>query len=127
MEKIKIASRSSRLALKQTEIVCKSLKKFFEIEIVKVSTTGDKLLNKPLAEVGGKGLFVKELERSLLNGDAHIAVHSLKDMEAKEHPDLTIAAFIKRNDHRDVIVSSKINNFEDLKKITNGTIEDIIE
>ena len=56
MEKIKIASRSSRLALKQTEIVSKSLKKFFEIEVVKVSTTGDKLLNKPLAEVGGKGL-----------------------------------------------------------------------
>ena len=81
MEKIKIASRSSRLALKQTEIVCESLKKFFEIEVVKVSTTGDKLLNAPLAEVGGKGLFVKELERSLLNGDAHIAVHSLKDMD----------------------------------------------
>ena len=73
MEKIKIASRSSLLALKQTEIVCESLKNFFGIEVVKVSTTGDKLLNKPLAEVGGKGLFVKELERSLLNGDAHIA------------------------------------------------------
>ena len=61
MEKIKIASRSSRLALKQTEIVSESLKKFFEIEVVKVSTTGYKFLNKTLAEIGGKVVFVKEL------------------------------------------------------------------
>ena len=104
MEKIKIASRSSRLALKQTEIVCESLKKFFEIEVVKVSTTGDKLLNKPLAEVGGKGLFVKELERSLLNGDAHIAVHSLKDMEVHIAKDTFIGAIHSRDSRNDVLL-----------------------
>ena len=59
MEKIKIASRSSRLALKQTEIVSESLKKFFEIEVVKVSTTGDKFLNKPLAEVEVKAYLLR--------------------------------------------------------------------
>ena len=74
MEKIKIASRSSRLALKQTEIVCESLKKFFEIEVVKVSTTGDKFLNKPLAEVGGKGLQIcqkMQLLAPLLQEERH--------------------------------------------------------
>lgn len=115
MEKIKIASRSSRLALKQTEIVCESLKKFFEIEVVKVSTTGDKFLNKPLAEVGGKGLFVKELERSLLNGDAHIAVHSLKDMEVHIAKDTFIGAIHSRDSRNDVLLG-KYKSLSDLPK-----------
>ena len=115
MEKIKIASRSSRLALKQTEIVSESLKKFFEIEVVKVSTTGDKLLNKPLAEVGGKGLFVKELERSLLNGDAHIAVHSLKDMEVHIAKDTFIGAIHSRDSRNDVLLG-KYKSLSDLPK-----------
>ena len=115
MEKIKIASRSSRLALKQTEIVSESLKKFFEIEVVKVSTTGDKFLNKPLAEVGGKGLFVKELEISLLNGDAHIAVHSLKDMEVHIAKDTFIGAVHSRDSRNDVLLG-KYKSLSDLPK-----------
>ncbi len=115
MEKIKIASRSSRLALKQTEIVSESLKKFFEIEVVKVSTTGDKFLNKPLAEIGGKGLFVKELERSLLNGDAHIAVHSLKDMEVHIAKDTFIGAIHSRDSRNDVLLG-KYKSLSDLPK-----------
>jgi len=115
MEKIKIASRSSRLALKQTEIVSESLKKFFEIEVVKVSTIGDKFLNKPLAEVGGKGLFVKELERSLLNGDAHIAVHSLKDMEVHIAKDTFIGAIHSRDSRNDVLLG-KYKSLSDLPK-----------
>ena len=115
MEKIKIASRSSRLALKQTEIVSKSLKKFFEIEVVKVSTTGDKFLNKPLAEIGGKGLFVKELERSLLNRDAHIAVHSLKDMEVHIAKDTFIGAIHSRDSRNDVLLG-KFKSLSDLPK-----------
>ena len=115
MEKIKIASRSSRLAMKQTEIVSESLKKFFEIEVVKVSTTGDKLLNKPLAEVGGKGLFVKELERSLVNGDAHIAVHSLKDMEVHIAKDTFIGAIHSRDSRNDVLLG-KFKSLSDLPK-----------
>ena len=115
MEKIKIASRSSRLALKQAEIVSESLKKFFEIEIVKVSTTGDKFLNKPLAEIGGKGLFVKELEKSLLNGDAHIAVHSLKDMEVHIAKDTFIGAIHSRDSRNDVLLG-KFKSLSDLPK-----------
>ena len=115
MEKIKIASRSSRLALKQAEIVSESLKKFFEIEIVKVSTTGDKFLNKPLAEIGGKGLFVKELEKSLLNGDAHIAVHSLKDMEVHIAKDTFIGAIHSRDSRNDVLLG-KYKSLSDLPK-----------
>ena len=126
MEKIKIATRSSRLALKQTEIVSESLKKFFEIEVVKVSTTGDKFLNKPLAEVGGKGLFVKELEISLLNGDAHIAVHSLKDMDSIETKGLVIKAYIKRNDPRETFVSKKFQKLKDLKNGKNKNCLKII-
>ncbi len=115
MEKIKIASRSSRLALKQTEIVSESLKKFFEIEVVKVSTTGDKFLNKPLAEIGGKGLFVKELERSLLDGDAHIAVHSLKDMETHIAKNTFIGAIHSRDSRNDVLLG-KYKSLSDLPK-----------
>ena len=115
MEKIKIASRSSRLALKQAEIVSESLKKFFEIEIVKVSTTGDKFLNKTLAEIGGKGLFVKELEKSLLNGDAHIAVHSLKDMEVHIAKDTFIGAIHSRDSRNDVLLG-KYKSLSDLPK-----------
>ena len=115
MEKIKIASRSSSLALKQAEIVSESLKKFFEIEIVKVSTTGDKFLNKPLAEIGGKGLFVKELEKSLLNGDAHIAVHSLKDMEVHIAKDTFIGAIHSRDSRNDVLLG-KYKSLSDLPK-----------
>ncbi len=115
MEKIKIASRSSRLALKQTEIVSESLKKFFEIEVVKVSTTGDKFLNKPLAEIGGKGLFVKELERSLLDGGAHIAVHSLKDMETHIAKNTFIGAIHSRDSRNDVLLG-KYKSISDLPK-----------
>ena len=115
MEKIKIASRSSRLALKQTEIVSESLRKFFEIEVVKVSTTGDKFLNKPLSEIGGKGLFVKELEKSLLNGDAHIAIHSLKDMETHIAKDTFIGAIHSRDSRNDVLLG-KYKSLSDLPK-----------
>ena len=113
MEKIKIASRSSSLALKQTEIVSKSLKNFFDIEIVKISTAGDKFLHKPVAEIGGKGLFVKELERSLLNGDAHIAVHSLKDMETNIAKDTFIGAIYSRDSRNDVLLG-KYKSLSDL-------------
>ncbi len=115
MEKIKIASRSSSLALKQVEIVSEKLKNFFDIEIIKVSTTGDKFLNKPLAEIGGKGLFVKELERTLLNGDAHIAVHSLKDMETNIAKDTFIGAIHSRDSRNDVLLG-KYKSLSDLPK-----------
>ena len=83
MRIIKIGTRTSRLALWQAEFVAAELKKFFpelEIGLVKVRTTGDKILDAPLAKIGGKGLFTKELELQLANGDIDLAVHSLKDV-----------------------------------------------
>ncbi len=119
MKKIIIGSRGSKLSLAYVEQakhqIFKNLKDI-NIETRTIKTSGDIHNNIKLSTIGGKNLFCKEIEENLLEKKIDIALHSLKDMEAKEHPDLTIAAFIKRNDHRDVIVSSKINNFEDLKK-----------
>ena len=80
---IKIGTRKSRLALAQTEMLIKTLKNRFpnvKIETVYISTTGDKTLDKPLAALGGKGVFIKELEMSLLSGETDVAVHSAKDL-----------------------------------------------
>ena len=80
-----------------------------------IKTSGDINQNIKLSEIGGKKLFCKEIEEKLLNKEIDIAVHSLKDMETVENIDLTIGAYIKRNDYRDVIVSDKIKSLEDLK------------
>ena len=80
---LKIGSRESALAVRQAEIVKEALEKAspgLTIEIVTMKTTGDKILHKSLEKIGGKGLFVKELDRALLNGDIDLSVHSLKDM-----------------------------------------------
>ena len=79
--KIRIATRKSELALRQVDIVKSYFGEDVETEIIKVTTSGDKILNKPLSDIGGKGLFIKELEYLILNGSADIAVHSMKDME----------------------------------------------
>ena len=86
MPLIRIATRRSPLALWQAEHVASSLKKShpsLTVELVKMVTQGDKILDTPLAKIGGKGLFVKELEQGILNGDADIAVHSMKDVPAQ--------------------------------------------
>lgn len=88
---IKIGTRKSRLALAQTEMLIKTLKNRFpnvKIETVYISTTGDKTLDKPLAALGGKGVFIKELEMSLLSGETDVAVHSAKDLPTKLQTDL---------------------------------------
>ena len=80
---LKIGSRESALAVRQAQIVKEALEKAspgLTIEIVTMKTTGDKILHKSLEKIGGKGLFVKELDRALLNGDIDLSVHSLKDM-----------------------------------------------
>ena len=88
---IKIGTRKSKLALAQTEMLIKTLKNRFpnvEIETVYISTTGDKTLDKPLTALGGKGVFIKELEMSLLSGETDVAVHSAKDLPTKLQTDL---------------------------------------
>lgn len=108
--KIIIGTRGSELALWQTKFVKKELKKInrnINIEIKIITTKGDKILDVPLAKIGDKGLFTKELENELLNGGIDIAVHSLKDMETTQLDNLEIAAVTKRHDPRDVLIARK--------------------
>ena len=104
---IKIGSRESQLAVKQAEIIRDQIMSSdpdISVEIITMKTTGDKILDKSLAKIGGKGLFVKELDRALMDGRIDIAVHSLKDMPMEENPELPILAYGKREDPRDVIL-----------------------
>lgn len=105
--KVRIGSRDSKLAVMQTEIVMeqiRALRPDWELELVTMKTTGDKILNQTLDQVGGKGLFVRELHQALLQGTIDMAVHSLKDMPMEEDQRLPIAAYIKRGDPRDCLV-----------------------
>lgn len=105
--KVRIGSRASRLAVIQAQLVMKAIHAIepsLETELVTMTTTGDRILNKTLEQIGGKGLFVKELDRALLEGEVDITVHSLKDMPMEQHPLLPLAAFSRREDPRDVMV-----------------------
>ena len=104
---IKIGRRESRLAVKQADIIRDQIisdNPDISVEIITMKTTGDKILDKSLEKIGGKGLFVKELDRALMDGRIDIAVHSLKDMPMEENPELPILAYGKREDPRDVIL-----------------------
>ena len=119
--KLTIATRGSKLALWQAEWVKKRLENLgHEVELKIVTTTGDKILDKPLAEIGGKGLFIKEVEEALLNGEAQIAVHSLKDFPTvydKEH--FTLAAIPKREAVEDIFLSE---TFETLAELPHNAV-----
>lgn len=107
MRKIVIGSRESRLAVIQSEMVMEYIKNHcpdMECELLTMKTTGDKILDRTLDKVGGKGLFVKELDKALLEGRSDLSVHSLKDMPMEESKELPIVAFSKREDPRDVLV-----------------------
>lgn len=117
MPLIRIATRRSPLALWQAEHVATQLIRHhpgLKIELVKMVTQGDKILDTPLAKIGGKGLFVKELEQGIFNGDADIAVHSMKDVPAQLPKGLTIAAILEREDPRDAFVSNTCPSIEAL-------------
>jgi hydroxymethylbilane synthase len=122
MTKITIGARGSMLSLsyveKVKELLLKNNKKLKDenINFRAIKTSGDINQNVRLSEIGGKNLFCKEVEEKLIINDIDIAVHSLKDMESVENDKLTIGAYIKRNDYRDVIISDKIKSIEDLKK-----------
>ena len=119
MRKIKIGTRASKLALWQAEFVAAELRKFFptlEIELVKVRTTGDKILDAPLAKIGGKGLFTKELELQLSSGEIDLAVHSLKDVPTELLKNFQIAAITKRAQPFDAFVSNNFQTFDALPK-----------
>lgn len=118
---IKIATRKSPLALWQAEFVRDRLLELYpelEVELVKMSTQGDKILDTPLAKVGGKGLFVKELEQGMLSGEADIAVHSMKDVPMELPEGLHLPVICQREDPRDAFVS---NNFDSLDALPAGS------
>lgn len=102
MEKIRIGSRESRLAVAQAEEVIARLG--VPCELVTMKTTGDRILDRTLDQVGGKGLFVRELDRALAGGTIDLAVHSLKDLPMEQPDGLPIAAFSPREDARDALV-----------------------
>ena len=116
---IRIATRGSELALWQTNWVRSELEKRFpeaRFETLTIKTTGDKILDVPLAKIGDKGLFTKELDTSLLKGETDFAVHSLKDLPTKLPEGLAIAAITKRWDARDVLISRNGRVLADLPK-----------
>ena len=122
MNKITIGARGSKLSLAYVEKVkrlilekSKSLKED-DFVIKKIKTSGDIHSNTKLSEIGGKNLFCKEIEENLLKNNIDIAVHSLKDMESEQNEALTIAAFVKRNDPRDVLICNKIQNLNELSQ-----------
>ncbi len=121
-KKIIVGTRASALALKQaSEVVSflKSINKEIEIEILPITTSGDKMQDRQLADFGGKGLFIKELEESLVNGKIDLAIHSAKDVPPLIHDDTEIAAFAKRVDPRDCLISDK---FVSIEQMPQGTV-----
>lgn len=119
---LRIATRKSALALWQAEYVKAELERHhpdLTVELLPMTSRGDKILDVPLAKVGGKGLFVKELEHALLQGDADIAVHSMKDVPMEFPEGLGLAVICPREDPRDAFVS---NHFESLDALPQGSV-----
>jgi hydroxymethylbilane synthase len=114
---IRIATRKSPLALWQAEHVSAALRRAhpgLQVEIMGMTTRGDKILDAPLAKIGGKGLFVKELEQGLLDGSADIAVHSTKDVPVELPAGLFLPVILEREDPRDAFVSNRFERLTDL-------------
>ena len=111
--KIRIATRKSKLALCQVEILKSYFDLGIETKILEVITSGDQILNKSLSEIGGKGLFIKELEKFILDGSADVAVHSMKDMETEIAQNTVISAVLPRGDRSDILLG-KYSTLDDL-------------
>jgi hydroxymethylbilane synthase len=113
---IRLGSRGSKLALWQAEFVQFEIERRTgrKVEITRIRTTGDMILDVPLARVGGKGLFVKEIEEALLSGGIDLAVHSMKDVPTDLPDKLAIVAITRREDPRDAFLSVKYRKFEEL-------------
>ena len=119
---LRIGTRQSRLALAQTEMFAAALRKKYpdiSVEIVKFTTRGDRILDRPLDRIGGKGVFVEEIEQALRSGEIDAAVHSAKDLPVRLGEGLEISGVLPRGDHRDMLVMRK--GAELSGKITVGT------
>lgn len=115
---IRLGSRGSKLALWQAEFIQFEIERKTgrKVEITRIKTTGDMILDVPLAKVGGKGLFVKEIEEALLSGGIDLAVHSMKDVPTDLPDRLAIVAITRREDPRDAFLSMKYRKFEELPR-----------
>ncbi len=121
-DKLVIATRASRLALWQAEHVRDRLAALYpqcQVSLLTMTTRGDQILDRSLSKVGGKGLFVKELENALLDGRADLAVHSLKDVPVDLHDPFSLAVVLEREDPRDAFVS---NDFDSLAELPAGAV-----
>lgn len=119
MTSMTVATRQSALALTQTEWLCDQLRNQvpgLTIHQQKIVTKGDRILDVTLSKIGGKGLFVKEIEQALLDGTADFAVHSLKDLPAEMPEGLMIGAITEREDPRDVLISKDGKRFSELRE-----------
>jgi hydroxymethylbilane synthase len=119
MDRIRLGTRGSPLALAQAREVKQRLEAAHglapdRIEIIAISTTGDRVKDRPLADIGGKGLFTKEIEEALLSGAIDLAVHSMKDMPAQTPAGLMFPAVLPREDARDAFISVKYTKFSEL-------------
>lgn len=116
MKSLRIGTRGSPLALKQASLACEALEKI-GIHVSKtiiISTTGDQITDRSLCDIGGKGLFAKELQTALLKGEIDVAVHSLKDLEWHFPKGLHLKAVLKREDPRDCFISTRYKHIEEL-------------
>lgn len=117
--KYKVGTRGSKLALAQTNIVIDQLKERYpedDFEIVIIRTTGDRNINTAIDTIGSKGVFVDEIEKALLEGKIHLAVHSMKDMPAELECGLIFSKAVKRADARDVLISREAKTLDELKE-----------
>ena len=120
--KYRVGTRESKLAVIQAQLVCQKIIEANpglsenNFELVRIKTTGDKILHKNLSDIGGKNLFVRELEQALIENQIDFAVHSLKDITAKLDPKLIIAACLEREDPRDAFISHNFKNLDELKQ-----------
>jgi len=122
-EALKIGTRGSPLALAQAYETRERLSKAFDLpfeafEIVVIKTTGDRVLDRPLKDIGGKGLFTREIEEALLRGTIDIAVHSMKDMPVDQPDGLTLETYLPREDVRDAFISPRSDGLADLAEGT---------
>ena len=126
-KKIVIASRESALAMWQAKHIQSRLQALYPettVEILGMTTTGDQILNSPLARIGGKGLFVKELEQALADGRADLAVHSMKDVPMNLPDGFMMAAVGEREDARDAFVSNDFASLEDCLLYTSDAADE---
>lgn len=122
MKKLTIATRGSKLALWQSNHIKSVIESNFtdvEVELKIIITSGDKILDVPLAKIGGKGLFLKEIEESMLRGEAQMAVHSLKDVPTVMPEGLLLSAITLREDVRDAMLSQK---YPDIRSLPQGAV-----